>query len=621
MNLIKSQTRQVSQGNPEQWLLNELKTANAFDENTQKPVFPLKMNGEHFEIKDLKTDQKEILGIIMEKMKEFMLCHELKSFQPLRMIIQGAGGSGKSVLINTLVTVMRRMFNDNDVVRVVAPTGAAAFNVGGETIHSSFSIPMSRNTYEAGSMNAVTQQQLKQRLKRLLALIIDERSMLNSEVFGTACQMTSETIFEGHNSSTAWGGLPILILVGDDYQLPPIEKGALYLDSHRKNKMQTRGDQEFLECSRQVYELTGSKRIIEGQDDDKALMNRVRIGKPSMKDVEKIQSLQLNRYKYNQIKKAGRNPTEVLEEIKEIKKNAIYLFSRNDDICQHNISAISAIQDALNPCAFVKSQSRGIAKRPLAVTSHFNPDEIRSQVLCRGAKVALANRNFCPSWGLHNGAVGTVEDVVFHENETPKEHLPRYVIVHFPAYVGPIWDKKNPKSIPIPCVPKLCKFKCCERTFLPLVPAFARSIHKFQGMSAGPTGPGQIPNMFPHIICHPGDSTFEGNNPGTLYVAISRATTLGDHTGKGSAIYFIDDSVPTDRVLRLRHKKNNKELFEKIQLRDSWMQRLDEGKQKISIQQDDLDQITKWSTETNYSKEEITNRIHQYTQLTSKPYT
>jgi predicted GTPase len=48
------------------------------------------------------------------------------------MTIMGAAGTGKSVLINTLVTVLRVMFDDNDVVHVAAPTGTAAFNVGGE---------------------------------------------------------------------------------------------------------------------------------------------------------------------------------------------------------------------------------------------------------------------------------------------------------------------------------------------------------------------------------------------------------------------------------------------------------------------------------------------------------
>jgi len=56
------------------------------------------------------------------------------------MTIMGCGGTGKSVLINTLVACIRKIFNDNDTVFVTAPTGAAAYNVGGSTIHREFKI-------------------------------------------------------------------------------------------------------------------------------------------------------------------------------------------------------------------------------------------------------------------------------------------------------------------------------------------------------------------------------------------------------------------------------------------------------------------------------------------------
>jgi hypothetical protein len=48
--------------------------------------------------------------------------------------VRGAAGTGKSYIINTIVSYLRRMFGDNDVVHVLAPTGTAAFNVIGETL-------------------------------------------------------------------------------------------------------------------------------------------------------------------------------------------------------------------------------------------------------------------------------------------------------------------------------------------------------------------------------------------------------------------------------------------------------------------------------------------------------
>ena len=63
-----------------------------------------------------------------------------------------------------------------------------------------------------------------------------------------------------------------------------------------------------------------------------------------------------------------------------------------------------------------------------------------------GAKAAINLRNFCPLWGLHNGACGTVVEIVFAKGTNPNHgDLPQYVVVEFPNYTGPAWDKKNDK--------------------------------------------------------------------------------------------------------------------------------------------------------------------------------
>ena len=49
--------------------------------------------------------------------------------------VQGVAGSGKSTLVHILVNLLRSMFGTNKCVHVTAPTGAAAYNIGGETLH------------------------------------------------------------------------------------------------------------------------------------------------------------------------------------------------------------------------------------------------------------------------------------------------------------------------------------------------------------------------------------------------------------------------------------------------------------------------------------------------------
>ena len=61
--------------------------------------------------------------------------------------------------------------------------------------------------------------------------------------------------------------------------------------------------------------------------------------------------------------------------------------------------------------------------------------------ICRGARMQISGRNFEPDWGLYNGAVGTVVEIVFNENENPLDGtLPQYILVDFPQYRGPSWN-------------------------------------------------------------------------------------------------------------------------------------------------------------------------------------
>jgi type II secretory pathway predicted ATPase ExeA len=61
------------------------------------------------------------------------------------MTVIGCAGTGKSVLMNTVVGCIQKMFQDNNNVVVAAPTGAEAHNVGGQTMHREFKIGIGKN--------------------------------------------------------------------------------------------------------------------------------------------------------------------------------------------------------------------------------------------------------------------------------------------------------------------------------------------------------------------------------------------------------------------------------------------------------------------------------------------
>ena len=98
-------------------------------EENQTLNIPLKEDGSRYTIDQLYQDQKEVVTVVLDTLHDFLIMDDLADFKPLRLLINGQGGSGKSVVINTIVTLMREMFQTNDVVKVLAPTGIAAYNV------------------------------------------------------------------------------------------------------------------------------------------------------------------------------------------------------------------------------------------------------------------------------------------------------------------------------------------------------------------------------------------------------------------------------------------------------------------------------------------------------------
>ena len=111
------------------------------------------------------------------------------------------------------------------------------------------------------------------------------------------------------------------------------------------------------------------------------------------------------------------------------------------------------------------------------------------------------------------------------------------------------------QHVPIPARTTLCRKGCCKVTWCPLEISWATTIHKFQGFEAG----FDAKDMFRYLIVDPGDLKWEQTCPGALYVALSRAKTMGTFTSdtlfpRDSAIYWHGSGISTTRILE-GHKK------------------------------------------------------------------
>jgi hypothetical protein len=109
----------------------------------------------------------------------------------------GCRGSGKSYIINTILTIIRNMTGSNSTSFIGAPSGAAAFNVQGSTLHHLLGIGVSR---PEDNITQKVQDKLQSQLKTVLCLIIDKRSMLSSKVLGPAERNIRKTVYNGQNS-------------------------------------------------------------------------------------------------------------------------------------------------------------------------------------------------------------------------------------------------------------------------------------------------------------------------------------------------------------------------------------------------------------------------------------
>ena len=73
--------------------------------------------------------------------------------------------------------------------------------------------------------------------------------------------------------------------------------------------------------------------------------------------------------------------------------------------------------------AFIRAKTQNINGKTVTNGSHYNLDQAPASVkICFGAKVMLTGWNACPEWGLFHGAIGTVEDIVFDEGNSPNHY-------------------------------------------------------------------------------------------------------------------------------------------------------------------------------------------------------
>jgi ATP-dependent DNA helicase PIF1 len=193
--------------------------------------------------------------------------------------VTGKAGTGKSVLLQYFVE------NSGKRVVVVAPTGVAALNVGGQTIHSFFKMP-----FDIDFDELKVDYKLREILRNIDTVVIDEISMVRVELM----EAISRKLQIARKNDEPFGGVQ-MVMFGDLYQLPPVVSDG-ELDRYFKHNY---GGYYFFNAPAfksagiNIYELSN---IFRQKDPEfKAILNSIRHGiikEPQLKELNERTKVQ-----------------------------------------------------------------------------------------------------------------------------------------------------------------------------------------------------------------------------------------------------------------------------------------------------------------------------------------
>lgn len=209
----------------------------------------------------LNTTQVDLSNITLNSQQAKLLSEIEHSSN--NIFITGKAGTGKSLLLQYFKQKTKKK------VVVVAPTGVAALNVGGQTIHSLFRIPPEFVTKEKLTLSSKTSLLLR----NIDTVVIDEISMVRADLMDAIAFLLEEA----NDNGLPFGGVQ-LIMFGDLYQLPPVVSDK---ELHRYFAHNHGGHYFFnAHCwddkLPEIYELT---EIFRQTDKDfKNILNKIRTG-------------------------------------------------------------------------------------------------------------------------------------------------------------------------------------------------------------------------------------------------------------------------------------------------------------------------------------------------------
>ena len=391
--------------------------------------------------------------------------------------LTGKAGTGKT----TFLKYIKKTTDKNTVV--LAPTGVAAINAGGVTIHSFFQIPFgpfvpndSRlRTNATGSENKETiyttfkySEDKRKIIQNLELLIIDEISMVRADMLDVIDKILGVVRQKPY---LPFGGVQV-ILIGDTFQLPPIADNDQWRILSQFYKTPFFFSSKVIEQNTPLYiELKKIYRQNEQEFID--LLNRVRVNQVSQNDLSILNA------KYNPSFSGNGN-------------DYIILATHNNIVNETNLTKLNKLETELFT---YEANITGIFPDKNKPTDHF----LKLKV---GAQIMFVKNDTGENKRYYNGKIGKIKAlqkssiIVIFDNETEVEiERTEWNNIKY------TYDKKQKKIV-----------EEIIGTFeqFPIRLAWAITVHKSQGLT------------FEKVIADLGRAFTSGQ----VYVALSRCTSF-----------------------------------------------------------------------------------------------
>lgn len=385
------------------------------------------------------------------------------------VFITGKAGTGKSTLLGYFCETTIK----NCVV--LAPTGVAALNVGGQTIHSFFNFYVDVTPEKIINKEVVPYS--KQLYRNLTTIIIDEISMVRADLMD--CIDVFLRLY-GPTPNRAFGGVQMLFF-GDLYQLPPVvpKTERDIFKSHYASPFFFSAH-AFKETT---YDTIQLKKIY--RQKDKAF-------------IELLDNIRQNNISFQQLKALNVKclyQTNKSAETTAQTNHAIHLTTTNQKADSINATHLEKLEGEPH-----QSKAKVVGE----FSKEYYPTH-GSLNLKAGAQVMLVNNDTDKRW--HNGSIGVIEKFVKQKrNKTALQirlHESQETVLVSPHK----WEVFRFHLVD----DKIVSTPVGTFTQYPVRLAWAITIHKSQGKT------------FDNVVIDLGRGTFV---PGQLYVALSRCTSL-----------------------------------------------------------------------------------------------